>query len=100
MLPVIESGEMSFRIVRMMAPLGNVTLLAPDAPWNGAATNEAAPEKKPTPAPTPSRPMACRRFNRPEGESFIVVSPSKNNRKRLNFRSGTEQGYALGRRLV
>src|SRR6476469_657707 len=85
MRPLMEPGGMSFRMVRMTAPVGNVTVLAPDEPWNGAANSDearAAPEKKPIPAPTPSRPMTCRRFHRTDSESFIAV-PCQDTRESL-----------------
>src|SRR5687768_5268623 len=66
-------------MVRMIAPLGNVTVPAPDAaPCDRASTTLATglvDERRPSPAPTPSRLMACRRLNCLERESSIVVSP-------------------------
>src|SRR2546425_7260689 len=63
------SGDRSFRIVRTMAPLANVTFLAGDA----AACHIAAfpalasdEDRRPSPAPAPSKPIASRRFISPE----------------------------------
>ena len=73
--PVIASGEMSLRIVRMIAPRGSWSFLALVAVCQ--SVNQAAsafhPDASRKPAPTPSRPIASRRLNRSERGNLSVL---------------------------
>src|SRR5260370_31088907 len=66
------SGGISFRMVRMIAPFGNVT--RDDAPCaNTAARFDPGSQPVTSAAAKPSKLMASRRFNRYSRKSSIVV---------------------------